>query len=220
MKKEKKWVFVWHELKEHLPFSIFGVSLAVVIMGFLTFVAILAKAEGELPLASRELFHVFHPLHILFSAMVTTAMFWKHEKNVVKAILVGSIGSVGICGISDIAFPFLGGKIIGADMHMHICLLENPQMILTFLCVGIFAGLIVPSVIEHSTQYSHSAHVFISSLASLLYLLAYGLTGWTDVIGSVFLITIIAIVLPCCLSDVVFPLFCLHKGCGCEHDKC
>ena len=117
-------------------------------------------------------------------------------------------------------FPFLGGTLLGAEMHMHICLVENPQMIVTFLSVGVIAGLIVPTAIERSTQISHSAHVCISSLASLLYLLGYGITGWTDMIGQVFVITILAIVIPCCLSDIIFPLVCLHKGCGCEHDNC
>ncbi len=220
MQKNNKLHAIWCELKSHMPFSIFGVSASLVIMGFLTFIAILLGAEESLPKASHELFHVFHPLHILFSAMVTTAMFWKHEKSLVKALLVGIVGSLGVCGISDIAFPFIGGTLIGAEMQTHICLLENPQMILTFLAVGVMAGLVIPTAIERSTQISHSAHVCISSLASLLYLLSYGVTEWTDMIGQVFLITIFAIVIPCCLSDIVFPLVCLHKGCGCENETC
>ena len=213
MVKESKTRYVLVELAYHLPYSIFGITLGLIAIGILSFLAILMRAEGLLPEASMELFHVFHPAHVLISAVATTAMFFKHEKRVLKAVVVGFIGSIMICGLSDIFFPFVGGMILGAEMHMHICLLENPGLVFPFAFVGVVAGLLITKSFEKSTQYSHSAHVFISSAASILYLLGFGLTDWIHVIGGVFLVTIVAVMVPCCASDIIFPLACVHRDC-------
>ena len=128
------------ELIHHLPYSIFGVALGLIVMGILTFIAILLGSENRLPAASQELFHVFHPTHILFSAVATTAMFLKHEKRWLKAVIVGFFGSVTICGISDIFFPFFGGRILGQAMTAHVCILEHPGLIIPFAVGGSLPG--------------------------------------------------------------------------------
>lgn len=202
------------ELVHHLPFSIFGVASGLLVMGFLTFIAILLGSEDRLSVASQELFHVFHPTHILFSSVTTTAMFLKHEKRRLKAVVVGFFGSVTICGVSDVFFPFLGGKILGQDMAMHICIIEHPGLIIPFALGGILAGLFIGQSIEHSTEYSHSTHIFISSVSSILYLTAYGLEDWPHMIAGVFIVTILAVMIPCCVSDIAFPLYCVHRNCN------
>jgi len=178
MQKENKLKYIFVELINHLPFSIFGVILGMIMMGVLTFLAIIANGEELLPQASHELFHVFHASHILFSAIATTAMFWKHEKSLIKATLVGFLGSISICGLSDAIFPYVGGLLLGGDMHVHICLFEHVELVLVFATVGVLAGLTVTRSFEKSTEYSHSAHVFISSAASILYLTGYGMGEW------------------------------------------
>lgn len=213
MAKESKLRYILIELGYHLPYSIFGITIGLIAMGVLSFFAILMGSEGLLPAASIELFHVFHPAHVLISAVATTAMFWKHEKRIFKAACVGFIGSVALCAISDIFLPFVGGLSLSSGMHMHICIIENPSSVFPFAIVGVAAGLLVTKSFEKSTQYSHSAHVFLSSAASILYLLGFGLTGWIQSIGAVFLIIIIAVMLPCCASDIVFPLACVHRDC-------
>lgn len=213
MAKEGKVHYVLVELGRHLPYSIFGITVGLIAMGVLTFFAILMRSESLLPEASAELFHVFHPAHILISSVATTAMFWKHEKRMVKAIIVGFLGSVVICTLSDILLPYIGGAFLGAHMHVHVCVLEEPGLIIPFAIVGVVAGLMVTKSFDKSTQYSHSAHVFISSAASILYLIGFGITDWIHAIGSVFVIIIIAVMLPCCVSDIVFPLACVHRGC-------
>jgi hypothetical protein len=47
-------------------------------------------------------------------------------------------------------------------------------------------------------------------------MLAFGLEGWTDMAGGVFLVTVIAVMIPCCLSDIAFPILCVHRNC--DHD--
>ncbi len=211
MNKDNKFKYIFVELAHHLPYSIFGVCVGLVVMGFLTFFAILMQAEHLLPQASEELFHVFHPAHVLLSAVATTAMFWKHERNWIKAMFVGFVGSVTICGISDILFPYIGGLILGADMHVHICIIEEPQLVYPFAIFGILAGVFADKAFERSTEYSHSAHVFVSSMASILYLISFGMVDWIHWVGSVFIITIFAVMIPCCASDIAFPLACTCK---------
>lgn len=208
--------YILVELARHLPFSIFGMVLGLMVMGVLTFVAILLQSQNVLPHASQELFHVFHAAHILFSALATTAMFFKHEKKFIKAVVVGFIGSVTICGLSDIFFPLWGGILLGGEMQMHICVLEEPALVFPFAVVGVVAGLFVTSTSVHSTEYSHSAHVFVSSVASILYLMGYGLTDWIPLAGGVLMVTIVAVMIPCCVSDIAFPLCCSHIDC--DHD--
>lgn len=194
---------IYAELKEHLPFTILSAGIAIVVVGFLTIII----GEYELPYTGENLFHIFHPLHVLASAATTTSMFWKYNRRIIHSAVVGAAGAVVICVLSDIIMPFLGGTFLGIDMHMHICLIEHPMIIIPFLLVGLITGFLSPRLIEDSTIYSHSAHILISTMASLVYLISFGLTGWLGHIGWVFLILVLVVLVPCCLSDIVFPLF-------------
>jgi len=217
-KQESKMHYILQELANHLPFSIFGVIVALILMGVLMFITQIASAEHLLPEASEKLFHIFHPGHILFSAIATTAMFWKHDNhNVVKAIVIGLVGSVFICSMSDVLVPFLGGLFLGAHMQFHLCIIEEPSIVFPFAMTGVVVGLTVNKSFERSTEHSHSVHVFLSSMASLLYLISFGFVHWTQFVGGVFVVTVFAVIFPCCLSDIVFPLTCSHKFC--EHEK-
>ncbi len=206
MRASKRLSHIIVELGAHLPYSIFGVVIGIIILGVLTFFTIILNSGHLLPKASQELFHVFHPVHILLSAIATTAMFWKHEKHFLKTFLIGFIGSIFICGLSDILLPYLGGRIIQKDMYLHLCVFEHPNIIIPFVLIGVSVGFLVPAVIEKSTEFSHSMHVLVSSMASILYLISFGITEWIHMIGGIFLITIVAVMLPCCVSDIVFPL--------------
>ena len=159
--------------------------------------------------ASHMIFHIFHPVHLLLSAMATTAMFFRFERRLWKAILTGFIGSLGVCGLSDIFMPYLCGNLLEVKgMRFHWCLIEHPQMVLPFVALGIVSGLLAAGVIERSTIISHSAHVFVSSTASLFNLISFGVSNWygEDQLPLVFAIVILCVTIPCCLSDIVFPL--------------
>ncbi|OGX08160.1 MAG: hypothetical protein A2Z88_09220 [Omnitrophica WOR_2 bacterium GWA2_47_8] len=214
MQKEGKAQYIILELGRHLPYTIFGVSMGLLLMGVFTFFATLARAEDLLAPAAGEFFHVTHTSHILFSAITTTAMFWKHEKRMLKAILVGFLGSIGICGLSDAVFPFLGGHLLlGGHMQIHICVLEHPELIIPFAVLGVVAGFAVPDVVEKSTEYSHSVHVLLSSTSAILYLTAYGVQDWIHSLGVILIIVVFAVMIPCCASGIVLPLWCTHRGC-------
>ena len=172
-----------------------------------------------------DIFHVFHPIHVLFSATATTAMFRRYDKKIYKAAIVGAVGALGVCAISDIFFPYIGGLISGAEMELHVCLVEDPMSIIPFTVFGIIVGLFAADVFSErkSTIFSHSGHIFISTMASLLYLTAYGFSGWMQNMFSVFLILILAVFIPCCISDIIFPLLFVNPenapGCVCAPEK-
>ena len=204
--------YIGKELGEHLPFSIISVAAAIIIVGILTFISEIVGTE-EPAFYFRDLFHIFHPLHILFSAIATTAMFWQHERNFLKALFIGSAGSMGICGISDIFLPYLSGILLGSDMELHICVFHHYHIILPFLLLGLVGGFLAPGNIEKSGKviFSHSLHVFISACASIMYLVSFGLSHWLHLVGWVLIYILLAVVIPCCISDIAFPLLLVKK---------
>ena len=198
---------MWEDLRHHLPFSILSVSIGLIVVGMITFITQLLQIRDISPY-TEELFHLFHPSHLLFSAVATTAMFWQHEKKFWKTFIVGFVGSVGICGISDIFFPYLAGFLLGAHMHLHVCIIEHPQLVLPFVFLGILVGFIAPGTLEkqEGVIFSHSLHVLISAIASILYLISFGVTEWIHQVGAVLIYMVLAVVIPCCTSDIIFPL--------------
>lgn len=191
------------ELKEHLPFTVFSAFIAIIATGIFTIVV----GEESLPGIGSNLFHIFHPLHIFASAATTTSMFWKYRKDPVRAVLVGVSGALFICLLSDIIFPYSGGVLLGIGMEMHICAIQHPMIIAPFLITGIMMGFMSPRLVEHSTIYSHSAHILLSTMASLVYMISFGMTDWLEHVGWVFVILVMVVLIPCCLSDIIFPLF-------------
>lgn len=219
--------YVGAELRRHLPFSVFSVAAGILVLAMLTAViqsvgGDLGRPRGEAAAVQAEpahdhdheilatpaggLFHVFHPVHLLFSAVATTAMFWRYERRLWKAVTTGFVGSVVVCSLSDIFFPYVGGLLLGAEMGFHVCIIDHPGLVLPFVFVGIAMGLLAADAVKASTFVSHSAHVFTSSMASILYLVTYGLSDWMEHAGGVFLVVVVAVMLPCCISDIIFPL--------------
>ena len=153
------------------------------------------------------MFHLFHPLHMFFSAAATTAMFWRYERRAIKAILVGLIGAIGVCGTSDILMPHVSLQLLGKTFPLHICIIEHPGLVLPFAIVGVVVGLLAAMGVAKSTIFSHSIHVFVSTMASIFYMIqGYGRLGWIDDLGWIFCFVVLAVMVPCCFSDIIFPL--------------
>lgn len=109
---------IGRELKVHSPFTLIGATTGIAFM--LIGQKFLTGHEGTL-------FSIFHPLHVVLSAMVTAALFEIHRKakSFVLILLVGIFGSIGIATLSDCVLPFFGESILGvavpthADLHVH-----------------------------------------------------------------------------------------------------
>ena len=190
-----------HELREHVRFTLFGTLTGVVIaVVFLTW-----RVETRW---SHRLFQLCHPLHVLLSAVVTAAMYRIHSRRgLLATVLVGYVGSIGIGTLSDCLIPYLGELLLGASheqvhAHAHIGFIEEWWLVNPAAMVGIAIAWFRPR-----TKIPHAGHVLLSTWASLFHMLMAitgGVTVLTMVLVPVFLF--FAVWLPCCTSDIVFPL--------------
>ncbi|MFP4115603.1 MAG: hypothetical protein ACLFTQ_00145 [Candidatus Aenigmatarchaeota archaeon] len=74
------------ELKRHMPFTTIGALTGTLLMVLMIFVGLSQEA-------SHTIFHVLHSPHILFSAIMTTALYRKYRGNVWAAVLIGLSGA-------------------------------------------------------------------------------------------------------------------------------
>ncbi len=197
------------ELTHHLPYAIFSVAFALIILSFATFGFKIADLQ-EAKKGASMLFHSFHFMHIVFAATGTIITFRRFCKNMLSALLIGIWSPVLFCTLSDSILPYLGGRALGVPMSFHLCFFSELANIIPFLCIGIVNGLILSRHSDENQKvysiFSHFVHIFVSSLASTFYLVAHGFMDWHKDIGFVFLFIIIAVVIPCTLSDVVVPM--------------
>lgn len=204
-----RWTLIATEFTHHFPYTVVGSLIAMAgVWWFGTQLLNQGRADSLFE-QSRSLFHLFHPLHICLSAIATTSLFWQHERHALNAAWVGAWGTILPCGLSDYFFPYIGGMLLGQPMHLHVCIVEHPQMFFLFLLLGILAGFWAEERLTGSHLFSHGAHVFVSSAASLLYLTSFGFTSWMQDVRLVFpalAIIVVAVWVPCCISDIVIPV--------------
>ncbi len=192
-----------YELKRHAPFTAFGALTGVILMGII----ILIGLSSETP---HTIFHVLHPLHIVLSALVTTAMYRRYRGGVTAAVGIGFVGSIAICSTSDIVFPYIGGVLLGLPITLHVCFIEHTWLITLSALAGIAIGLL-----WSRTKVPHAGHVLLSTYASLFYLTTFmAPADWLPLLPLIFPILFIAVWVPCCVSDIVFPLLFVRKRGG------
>ncbi|MDO8622765.1 MAG: hypothetical protein Q7R52_00810 [archaeon] len=190
---------ILHELKEHVPFTAAATLIAVLIMSFLL-------VKENLILYSLSLFHVFHPAHIFFSSIVSAAIFYHYRKNIFLALVSSISIAIAIGSLSDIIFPYLGSLLFNIPISFHLPAIESPFLIFSVAILGSITG-----IIWKKTKFPHFIHVLISVFASLLYIFAYSANFSLLTIILIFIITTISVVIPCCLSDIVFPILFQNK---------
>lgn len=187
------------ELKEHVPFTALGAVSGVIIM----VIVVLGNAP---PHISQTAFYVSHPLHVLLSALVTTAMYMRYGKGKFwAAVLIGWTGSIGVATISDAMIPYLSGSLLNAQMEFHVPFIE--EWWINFLAL---AGIAI-GYRKQTTKIPHFAHVLVSTWASLFYFTAFGIADWIHLLPYVFLFLFLSVWIPCCASDIVYPLLFVRK---------
>lgn len=198
------------ELVCHLPYAIISVAFCLIILSFVSFSTLHYEDSTWMVKGSDMLFHSLHFMHIVFAATGSLLMFFRYSKNIIKGFIVASLSTATFCTLSDSILPYIGGRLLGVDMHWHLCFLSELPNVLPFLIVGLINGYILSRHKDaHQMHYSvssHAAHIFVSSLASSFFLIAHGFVDWYQFIGAVFIFLIIAVVVPCTLSDVVVPM--------------
>jgi len=198
---------IGRELARHVPFTAAGAVSGIVIMA----IVVIAKTPANI---SETIFYILHPAHIIFSAIVTTAMYKRYSTGKLwAAILIGYTGSIGIATLSDAVVPYLGGEAIKVKMEFHLPFIEEWWLINPVAFLGIAIGHLRPM-----TKLPHAAHVFLSTWASLFYFTAFGATNWMPLLPLVLLFLFLAVWIPCCFSDIVYPHLFLG-GEGHHHDE-
>ncbi len=198
------------ELKEHAPFTALGALTGIIIMAII----VLAEVPSGI---SHTVFYTLHPIHIVLSALVTTAMYVRYRQSKIwVAVLVGWTGSIGIATISDAIIPYLSGGLLNVPMEFHVPFIETTQMPV----IGIEKWKIVNSAAllgiaigywKQITRIPHSGHVLLSTWASLFYFAAFGVANWIPLLPFIFLFLFLAVWVPCCTSDIVYPLLLLGR---------
>ena len=218
-------------LKTHAPFTLFGAFTGIMLM------LVFRNAEHGM---SQRLFSIFHPAHVILSAMVTASLFKLHErgKKFLAVLLVGYFGSIGIATLSDCIIPFLGESILGVavpshaavhhqpgasegiDEHddekvddhteeheehkhrIHLGFIEDWYLVNPAAILGVLIAYFWPK-----TKFPHAGHVLLSTWASSFHVLMNTHKDITALmLAGVFIVLFIAVWLPCCISDIVFPL--------------
>lgn len=195
------------ELRRHAPFTVTGTASGMFIMAAL----ISCNVPQSL---SQVLFWAFHPLHVILSALVTTAMFRLHGgRGVWKTLFVGYVGSVGIATLSDCIIPYVGEWLLGwPDRALHLGFIEKWWLVNPLALAGIGIACRWPH-----TKLSHAGHVLFSTWASLFHMsMAFKQSAGPSTLLLMALFLFLAVWLPCCTSDIVFPLILSHNNLGGE----
>ena len=197
---------LWQELVCHFPFAVSSVAISLIFLSFFSCLDILQSKQ-----LSYHLFHNFHFLHLIFAATGTTLTFTKHSNKKFYAFVAGIFIPVVFCTLSDILLPYLGGKLLATATKFHLCFMHHCYVVVPFLVIGALNGLAMSShpssrKLFYSATF-HFIHVFVSSTASMLYLMSFDFNNLLNHIECVFVFIIAIVLVPCTLSDVIIPVF-------------
>ena len=201
------------ELKSHAPFTIFGAITGIMIM------AIFRKIPSNI---SYNIFYILHPIHIVLSAFVTASMYKLHNCDCISGrcikgkcnlwilLIIGYIGSIGIATISDSIIPYLGEVMLRMpNRGIHIGFIEKWWLVNPLAVLGVAIACFRPT-----TKFPHVGHVLLSTWASLFHIIMAiggGVLHWF-VYVAIFLFLFLAVWIPCCLSDIIFPLLFVKRA--------
>ncbi|MBN1816964.1 MAG: hypothetical protein JW828_06360 [Sedimentisphaerales bacterium] len=256
---------IGREMRIHAPFTVLGAVTGIFFMlvfGYLY--------QGHTPV----LFSIFHPLHVVLSAMVTASLFKLHRKakDFIRILLIGYFGSVGVATLSDCIIPFFGETVLGVAVpshaglheethpkqhtsagqehedpadhehephteavpaevdhehadhaegkpHLHLGFIEEWYLVNPAAVLGVLIAYFLPR-----TKYPHALHVLISTWASSAHILMNTQADITiPLLAGMFIVLFVSVWLPCCISDIVFPMLFVdattnHNHCWLCHD--
>ena len=195
------------ELKHHAPFTLLGALSGIILMFFLQ----------NLPEKSAyDIFYTLHPIHVLLSALVTTSLYKIHKCgkpdgkcNLMMLLVIGYVGAIGIATLSDSLIPYLGETLLNMPRReVHLGFIEKWWLINPIAIIGIAIAYFKPA-----TKFPHAGHVLLSTWASLFHIMMAKGNGlsWVSYVG-IFFFLFLAVWIPCCISDIVFPLLFVKKN--------
>lgn len=200
---------IFNELKAHAPFTFLGA-----LSGILLFV-LLRNIPNTL---SFKLFYTFHPLHVFLGTFVTSSMYKLHKKNpnIFVFLLVGFVGPLLIATLSDSIIPYLGESILKLPhRELHLGFVEKWYIVNPVALLGFTLANFIPN-----TKFPHSGHILISTWASLFHvMMSVDKSVNLFVYVGVLFLLFISDWIPCCFSDIAFPLLFIKEcksNCSCH----
>jgi hypothetical protein len=189
------------ELKHHAPFTTLGALSGI-------FVMLLFR---QIPSGvSHNIFYTLHPIHVILSAFATASMYKIHKCGLLKGrckvlilLVIGYVGSVGIATISDSIIPYIGEILLDMpNRELHLGFIEKWWLINPLAVIGVILAYFKPE-----TKIPHMGHVLLSTWASLFHIIMSlgAVVLWFQYL-YIFIFLFLAVWIPCCVSDIVFPL--------------
>lgn len=217
-----KFTPVLAELKNHAPFTLFGAFTGILCM------LLFKNLDNS---TSLRLFQVFHPTHVALSAIVTSSLYsvYKKKTSLLVLLIIGYFGSVGVATLSDCILPFYGETLLGVAVpsehsqttnseqepaggnkrpDIHLGFIEEWYIVNPAAILGILIAFYLPR-----TKFPHAGHILISTWASSFHILmnTHSVLSPQLLIG-IFVVLFISVWVPCCVSDIVFPMLFVKPG--------
>jgi hypothetical protein len=113
------------------------------------------------------------------------------------------LGSIGIATLSDSIIPYLAEIMLDMpNRKIHIGFIEKWWLVNPLALLGVAIAYFRPR-----TKFPHAGHVLLSTWASLFHIMmAIGSDLNLFYYIAVFLFLFLAVWIPCCVSDIIFPL--------------
>ena len=115
---------------------------------------------------------------------------------------------MGIATLSDCLIPYVAESLLDLpNRGIHLGFIEKWWLVNPLAAVGILLGYLWPH-----TRLTHAGHVLLSTWASLFHMTmamgdGFGILEYAALTVFLFL----AVWVPCCTSDIVFPLLFVKK---------
>jgi len=226
---------IWAELRDHAPFTLFGSVTGIICM------LLFRNLPHDTSRMMFYVFHPGH-VFLSAIVTASMFQFYSKKQRLVYVFVVGIIGSIGVGTLSDSLIPYAGEIMLhmrinphahgveAVDQHeeetghtheyaeetghenfvhkAHIGFIEAWYVVFPAALAGVFIAYFRPK-----TKFPHAGHVLLSMWASSFHMImAMGANISLLKIAGSFGFLFLAVWLPCCFSDIVFPLLFVKTG--------
>jgi hypothetical protein len=219
---------ILRELRVHAPFTLFGAVTGLAAM------LLFARAPSEVSHRLFQVFHPLHVALSAIVAASLFRLHEK-KRGFLVVLIVGYFGAIGVATLSDSVLPFFGESILGVAVPTHAHEHgpanpsspeaihnhdhdhdhdhgEQPRLYLGFLedwylvTPAALLGILLAWFRPH-TKFPHAGHILISTWASSFHMLMNTHRELTPMLFlGAFVVLFFAVWLPCCVSDIIFPM--------------
>lgn len=190
------------ELSTHWRFTLGAVVISAILIFLFKQLNIIEPQHGE-----ESLFETFFISHLFFAALTPASLLSKYRSVIWLGVIVAIATSSITCTLSDIVFPYLGGTLLGYDMHFHVCIIEEPVTAWIFIVSGALIGFFLSPFVRKLSRFTHGLHIFLSSTAAGLYLVTYGVEVLSFKTLLFIPILLISVLIPCVMNDIGVPSY-------------